>query len=49
MKDFIDTYARSWENQHVVLGQVVKILITDFMNMYSCIEMSSLGKNIYFL
>ncbi|XP_041360186.1 F-BAR domain only protein 2-like isoform X2 [Gigantopelta aegis] len=21
MKDFIDTYARSWENQHVVLGQ----------------------------
>ncbi|XP_046338144.2 F-BAR domain only protein 2-like isoform X2 [Haliotis rufescens] len=26
MKDFIDTYARSWENEHVVLGQAYQEL-----------------------
>ena len=35
MTDFVDTYIKAWENQHVLLGQVLfSILIDGYVQIF---------------
>ena len=35
MKDFIDTYAKAWENEHALRGQVCRYLFQYYQRYFS--------------